>query len=355
MQDIHLWQHRLRHLLALPAALNSLAMGARERLRSRSAGRAWNPPAPVVGVGGIDPTARGKVMVSAWLLGWAKAHGVPAVLLARAASDATRQPVEVTPDTPLAECGMDAAMLARYRPGSAILADKDPVRAGKAALAAPGADPGLFILHGLFSDFSVKRSADIVLMGAHDLDKGWGRVFPAGGWREGAGALSRASAFVLHLWPDEAQLRRPLAERRLRGFEKPVFTVHPSIWRLRTLDGRTAHDLDGAPYLLVTGQSNQDVAAKACQKFLKLPPRLRVIFPDTHRFTPQDKAMIAADAQRMRSPHVVATPAAALLLGSIPGVTLWTYEPDVVLGPCLFTGVPFRAWWEETWAAAGGR
>lgn len=355
MQDMHAWQHRFRHLLAPPAALVSMAMRARARLYSKGLLRAFAPPVPTVGVGGIDSLSRGKVMVSAWLLGWARAHGIPAALLAGTrGAQPSSSPLEVTPETPVQECGVDAALLARYRPGSAILADRDPVRACKAALKAPGEAPRLLIAHDHFSSLSLKRSADIVLMGAHDLDKGWGRVFPAGGWREGAGALSRASAFVLHLWPDEAQLRRPLAERRLGSFEKPVFTVHPSIWRLRSLDGRTAQDLDGAPYLLVAAQSNQDVAAKACQKFLKLPPRLRVIFPDSHRFTPQDQAMIAADAQRIRAPHVLATPEAALLLGSVPGVTLWTFEPDVVIGPCLLTGAAFKPWWDTVWAEAEG-
>ncbi|MFZ5426915.1 MAG: tetraacyldisaccharide 4'-kinase [Thermodesulfobacteriota bacterium] len=350
MQDLFVWQQRLRPLLAPPAALASLAMRLRASMFRKGLLPSWKPPVPAVGVGGIGSLARGKVMVSAWLLGWAEARGLKAALLAgtRGASP-SETPLPVLPDTPAAECGVEAALLAAYRPGAAILADPDPARAGRHAMKQLEPAPDLLILHDHFSSLRAGRSADLLLLGPHDLDKGWNRPFPSGSWREGAQALERASAFVLHIWPDELPLRRALAERRLKRFGKPVFTVHPSIWRLRSTDGLTSADLDGEPYLLVAAQSNQDVAAKAAQKFLKLPPRLRVVFPDSHRFTREDQAQIAADAARMRAPHVLATPEAALLLGSVPGKTLWTFDPDVVLGPCLLAGAAFTPWWEKTW------
>jgi len=108
----------------------------------------------------------------------------------------------------------------------------NPARAGASAW--KNCQPDLLLLHDFFSDPTVSRRADIVPLSPQDLDKGWNRVFPAGSWSEGAKALGRASAFVLHLKPGEAPLRKPLAERRLAGFERPVFTVHPEIWRLRT-------------------------------------------------------------------------------------------------------------------------
>ncbi|MFP5223542.1 MAG: tetraacyldisaccharide 4'-kinase [Acidobacteriota bacterium] len=349
MQDLLLWQQRFRHVLAPPAALAALFMRAREGLYSRKYLPSWAPPCPVVGVGGIDAHARGKVMVSAWLMGWAKARGLGHVLLTGPGEASPQDmPLSVMAGTPAFECGAEAALLARYRPDAVILADVDPVRAGKSAWKT--ISPDLFILHGFFPALSMRRKADIVLLSAHDLDRGWNRPFPAGSWREGAGALKRATGFVLHIWPDDVPLRAKLAERRLAPLEKPVFTVHPRIWRLRADDGRTATDLGGEPYLLVAAQSNQDVAAKAAQAFLGLPPRLRVIFPDSHRFTSHDQAQLAADSARMRAPHILATPEAALRLGSVPGKTLWTFDPDVVLGPCLLTGQAFTPWWEGVWA-----
>ncbi len=351
MQDLFAWQQRLRPLLAPPAALAALSMRLRANMFAKGLLPSWQPPIPAVCVGGVDSLARGKVMVSAWLLGWAGARGLNAALLAgtRGASP-SETPLAVDPSTPVSECGVEASLLAGYRPGATILADPNPVRSGKHAMKRLDPKPDLLILHDHFSNLRARRSADIVLLGPLDLDKGWNRPFPAGSWREGAKALERASAFVLHIWPDELPLRRALAERRLKQFGKPVFTVHPSIWRLRRTDGHTAPDLGGEPYLLVAAESNQDVAAKAAHKFLGMVPRLRVVFPDSHRFTREDQAQIAADATRMRAPHVLATPEAALLLGSVPGKELWTFDPDVVLGPCLLTGTSFTPWWEGTWA-----
>lgn len=349
MQDILLWQQRLRPLLAPPAALAALFARLRESLYAKNALPSWTPPAATVCVGGVDPQARGKVMVSAWLLGWAKARGLSAALLTGPGeASPSDMPLSVLAGTSSAVCGAEAALLARYRPEAVILTDANPVRAGKSACKT--VSPDMLLLHGFFSHLSIRRKADIVLLSAHDLDRGWNRPFPAGSWREGAKALRRATGFVLHIWPDEVPLRAKLAERRLAHLDKPVFTVHPSIWRLRGSAGQSAQDLGGEPYLLVAAQSNQDVAAKAAQKFLKLPPRLRVIFPDSHRFTSHDQNQIAADAARMRTPHILATPEAALRLGDVPGKTLWTYDPDVVLGPCLLTGQAFIPWWEDVWA-----
>jgi tetraacyldisaccharide 4'-kinase len=354
MQDTIAWQHRFRHLLAPPAALTSLAMRLRAALYARRILPSWTPPVPTVCVGGVNSLARGKVLVSAWLLGWAEARGLTPALLAgpRDASPGD-MPFAVTADTPASQCGADAALLARYRPGTTIMADDNPVRAGKPVCKTR--QPGILLLHDFFSALSIGRGADILLLNAHDLDKGWNRPFPAGSWREGKHALKRAHAFILHIWPDEIPLRKTLAERRLAHLGKPILTVHPRIWRLRQATGETATDLGGEPYLLVTAESNQDVAAKAAQAFLGLPPRLRIVFPDSHRFTNQDQDQIAADAARIRAPHVLATPEAALRLTSVPGRTLWTYDPDVVLGPCLVTGQAFLPWWETCWTELTSR
>ncbi|MBI4805157.1 MAG: tetraacyldisaccharide 4'-kinase [Desulfovibrio sp.] len=348
MQDIFVWQHRFRHLLAPPAALTSLAMRLRAALYARHVLPSWTPPVPAVCVGGVNSLARGKVLVTAWLMGWAEARGLhPALLAGPRDASPSDMPFLVTADTPAAQCGTDAALLARYRPGATIMADDKPGRAGKSVSKAH--QPGIFILHDFSSALSIGRNAEIQLLNAHDLDKGWNRPFPAGSWREGKHALKRANAFILHIWPDELPLRKTLAERRLAHLGKPIFTVHPRIWRLRQATGETATDLGGEPYLLVTAESNQDVAAKAAQAFIGLPPRLRIVFPDSHRFTNQDQDQIAADAARIRAPHVLATPEAALRLASVPGRTLWTYDPDVVLGACLVTGQNFLPWWETCW------
>ena len=341
-------------LLTPPSVLTGLAMRVRHALYARKLLPAWTPPAPAVGVGAISPDTGGTVMLSAWLLGWTKARNLRPALLAGVCEGSARTlPLAVTADTAPGECGAEAALLARYRPGTPILADNSPGRAGRHA--AKSLSPDLYILHDFFSRPEIRRHADIVLLSAHDLDKGWNRPFPGGSWRENATALRRAAAFVLTIMPGETHLRGPLAQRRLAGLGKPVFTLYPKIWRLRDASGQSAQDLGGEPYLLVTEQSGQDLAAKAAKNVLGLPPRLTVVFPGSHRFTPQDIVQISQDAARMRAPHVLATPGAALRLGSVPGVTFWTYDPHVVLGPCLLSGREFIPWWEEHWKELSGK
>ena len=327
-------------------------MRARAALYAKKILPAWNPPAPAVCVAGLTPHTRGKMMLSAWLIGWAEAHGLHPALLARPGHvEAHRLPLSVTSETPFAQCGPQIGLLAKYRPNAAILADTRPVRAAKTAWET--LRPGLFILHDFFSDLSIRRQADLVLLEPNDLDKGWNRPFPAGFWREGLSALSRAAAFVLHIGPRDIPARKALIERRLTRFNKPVFTIHPRIWRLRHADGRTAENLGNEPYLLITPESNQDMAAKAAHAFLGAPPRLKIVVPDSYRFTPQDRAQIAADAVRLRAPHILATNDAFPVLSAVPGCNLWTYDPDVTLGPCLLTGQNFTSWWDAQWNGRG--
>jgi len=248
----------------------------------------------------------------------------------------------------MAQCGPHLALLAQYRPGAAIWADTRPARAGKRVWNA--LHPDFFILHDLFSCLFIRRQVALVLLEPGDIDKGWNRSFPSGFWREGLSSLARADAFVLHIAPDDVPVRKPLAERRLSRFAKPVFTIHPRIWRLRHVSGHTAQDLGGENYLLVTPESNQDMAAKAAQTFLGKAPRLKIVFPDSHRFTQQDQAQIAIDATRLRAPHILATDDAFLRLSNIPGRNLWTYDPDVSIGPCLLSGQAFTPWWDAKWA-----
>jgi len=334
MHELHPWQRRLRPLLTPPAAAYGLAMRLRAALYAKRLLPAYCPSAPSAGVGAIAWGARGRVMVSAWLLGWAQARGLKPALVASLAS------------------GNDAELLAAYRPGVPILREADPVKACKTAHAEH--TPDFLVLHDLFSTLNIRRRSDLALLDPLDLDKGWDRPFPSGFWREPAQALGRASAFVLCLSPEDVPPRRKLVERRLSRFERPAFTVHPDIWQLRAVaDDRTATDLGGEPYILVASESQQEAAAKAAKAFLGTQPRFRMLVAEGHRFSPHDLAQLGADATRMRCPHILATPETALRIGHVPGRTLWTYDPEVVMGPCLLSGQAFTPWWDGQWRQWG--
>jgi len=350
MNELLDWQRRLRPLLSLPAGLHALGRRVSAWLYSRRLLPAWSPKAPTVGVGTIAVGAWGEALVSAWMLGWARSRGFrPVALVHPGWGGPSDPPLLVDANTDFFRCGAEAALLARYRPDTLVYSDSRPARAGRAAKKA--GSPDFYLLCGHFSALGVRRTADLVVLTPGDLDKGWNRVLPAGMWRESARALNRAAVFVVCISPEDLTLRRNLIERRLARFGKPVFPLHPRLWRLRRpATGETTDTLGGEPYMLVAQDSNHDMAAKAARAFLGQAPRFQVIVDDAHHFTAQDRAQIAHEATRMKIPHVLATPETALGLALVPGRVLWTYDPDVVLGPCLFGGQAFTPWWEKTFA-----
>ncbi|GAB6036947.1 hypothetical protein JCM15519_15060 [Fundidesulfovibrio butyratiphilus] len=353
MNELLDWQRRLRPLLSLPAGLYALGRRASAWLYRKRLLPSWNPKAPCVGVGTLAVGAWGETLVSAWMLGWARARGLRAAALVHPGwGGPSDPPMRVDAGTDPFHCGAQAALLARYRPEALVYCDRRPARAGRAAKKA--ANPDFYLLCGHFSDLSARRGADVVVLTPQDLDKGWNRPLPAGWWRESAQALNRAAAFVVCISPEDLTLRRNLVERRLAKFGKPVFPLHPRLWRLRRpTTGETTETLDGEPYMLVAGDSHHDMAAKAARAFLGQGPRFQIIVDDAHHFTPQDRAQIAQEATRMKTPHVLATPEAALGLDRVPGRVLWTYDPDVVIGPCLLGGQAFTPWWETIFADLG--
>jgi tetraacyldisaccharide 4'-kinase len=72
---------------------------------------------------------------------------------------------------------------------------------------------------------------------------------------------------------------------------------------------------------------------------------------DRHRFTRQDFEHLRADAVRLRTAVAVTSPRFDLKLrqgaGQLGGLSVWTYDPEVVFGPRLLTDQPFLAWWES--------
>ena len=76
---------------------------------------------------------------------------------------------------------------------------------------------------------------------------------------------------------------------------------------------------------------------------------------DRHRFTRQDFEHLRADAVRLRTAVAVTSPRFDLKLRQgadyLSGLTVWTYDPEVVFGPTLFTDQTFLAWWEDRFGA----
>jgi len=185
-----------RLLLALMGPVSrAYALWGRLKIRLYGLGlcRTCRPRAVVVGVGGMSPESRGRVLLTSWLLGWARAQRVEAAVVAPLGEG--RPPLlphQVSPGGDPDDSGIEAALLASYAPDVRCLVDADPIRATLAAMRE--FSPHLLVLQDALGDPRLGRDADLAILTAEDLGRGWDRVFPAGAWRRDASALAGAAA-----------------------------------------------------------------------------------------------------------------------------------------------------------------
>ena len=129
-------------------------------------------PVPALSVGNLTVGGTGKTPMAAWLVGELLARGArPALVLRGVGDDEARVHALLNPDAP-------------------VVADPDRVAASARARAA-GAD--VVVLDDAFQHRRARRDADLVLVSAERFD-GRARLLAAGPFREGLGALRRASA-----------------------------------------------------------------------------------------------------------------------------------------------------------------
>jgi len=333
------------------APLGSLyAFGMRLRAKRYLKGKldSWEPSAPCVSIGGISRHENGRVLLSAWILGWALAKKLfPVVLTPPIGGAPSQSPFLIEPGSDFRESGAEAFLLAKYRPEAKILVDKNLSRAGKTA--AKIWQPGLFVLHDGFSRLEAGRGIDVALLGRADLDAAWNRVIPSGPWREGAEALARADALVLHMDAEDFEASRKLIEERLVPLEKPIFSFSFKIWQVREPGVGPVAGFEEEPYILVCGDAEQHLASRAAEKFLGHKPRFRLTFPDDHRPTTFDAQKVAAEAKRMRCGRVLCAPKQAVWLTPLEGAKLFVYDPEIGFGPGFGQQRSFGEWWSTAW------
>ncbi|MHC1791335.1 tetraacyldisaccharide 4'-kinase [Solidesulfovibrio sp.] len=341
--------------LVLPAGLYSLYRRIEAKFFSLGLGRVCRPAAATAVVGGMSPDCRGRVLLTAWLLGWANARGVGAAVAGPVGDGhPPALPFQVMPGANPNEAGIEAALLARYAPSGRFLVDPDLRRAAVSAVRAFG--PRLLVLQDALGEPRLRRDVELAILTLDDLGPGWNRVFPAGSWRRGARVLAQASAFCIHAGPLTLEAAMQAAAKRLAVYGKPVFGMTFDIWRWRGPDGPAgAAALAGRPYITVLGESDRDSLPQMIGSQLGAAPRMAFFVHDRHRFTRQDFEQLQADAVRLRAEVVITSPRFALKLRQggprLDGLPVWTYDPEVVFGPTLFTDQPFLAWWEDHFGA----
>jgi tetraacyldisaccharide 4'-kinase len=296
------------------------------------------------------------VLLTSWLLGWAKARDITSAVTAPVEDGSPpAAPFQVLSGGDPRQSGIETGLLARYVPWGRILIDSDPIRAAQSAIRSFA--PDMLVLHDALGDPRLSRDLDLAILTPADLGPGFNRVFPAGNWRRDVSALARASAFCIFAGPMVLDEAMAAAKRRLADFGRPVFGMTFRIWRWRGPDGPTRTEtLAGKPYIAVFGESDRDMLPEMLRRMLGAAPRFSFFVHDSHRFTRQDFENLRADAGRLQVTNILTSPRLELKLrrgrDMLDGFTVWTYDPEVVFGPTLFCDVPFLPWWEAAYAAA---
>lgn len=365
-------------------------MAKRRKLYTRGALPVFVPRCPCVAVGNIAWGGTGKTPFTAWLLTWARQRDLKAVVLTRGYGGSPgKTPLLARADTSPEQAGDEPLMLAQAFPEASVLVF--PKRGESARYAQNHLNPDLFILDDGMQHLRMGRHADIVLLRPEDLEEEWNRVIPAGSWREDASALATASAFAIKADEKEFARLTPMAEKRLAGLGKGLFsfTLHPIGLRplltkaeqraalprneacgTESASGSTSeqkagnlaeksldswiskHEYVDRPYILVSGVGNPAQAEASARLLMGRSPVQHFDFADHHPYSIADiQAIVKMSAAPL---PVICTAKDAVKLqsfgeawGSLP---VWVMETEVRFGPYLFCDRSFPQWWEQWWA-----
>jgi tetraacyldisaccharide 4'-kinase len=329
----------------------------RARRRRYENGAACRTDVPCVSVGNIGWGGSGKTPVVQWLLQWAAVHGLHAVVLTRGyKASPPGLPYVVTPQSSAAHAGDEPLMLARSCPQATVVVD--PVRSRSARWAQERLAPDFFVLDDGFQHVQVARDTDLVLLKKDDLHAEWGRVLPAGSWREGPEALSRAAAFCIKCGSGEFSGLVPDFENRLGSFGVPVFGFSLRPGALIPVCG--AHEgaqlPAGAPYVLFSGVGDPAQVAVTVSSFLGYDPVRHHVFADHHGYTQADMDRMAGYGLPL-----VCTPKDAVKLTAPCGVPVWTLSLETnfhsvwnAQPPAGQAGEGFAQWWQCRWQRLAG-
>ncbi len=341
--DPLVWQQRLKPLLSPLGGLYAHLTALRRMLWERGLLRRYRPSCPCVSVGNICWGGTGKTPLTAWLMDRAVRQGIRPVLLTRGyKAELSVVPVHVNPHHTARDVGDEPIMLARACPEGDVVVD--PRRSRAAAYAERSLHPGLLLLDDGFQHLAVERDVDLVLLRPADVLDQWDCVLPAGSWREGRSALSRAHAFLIKADPEHMRELAPTLRERLADFERPVFSfsLRPTgLFKVGDVKELTAETFGDRPYVLVSGVGEPQQVEETARAYLGRSPERHFVFPDHHCFLFRDAAEIAA----LNLP-VICTDKDAVKLRHVPIPDLWSLRVEVCFGPWLWCETAFPDWWE---------
>lgn len=340
-------QRGLSGVLRPASSLYGFIMAVRRRLWEKDTLKRLDPPCPCVSVGNISWGGTGKTPIVDWILSRSANAGLRTVVLTRGyKAHVSRPPVLVTSQHSPRDVGDEPLMLALHHPHAAIVVDPDRRRSGSYAISS--LTPDMLVLDDGFQHLTVKRHLDMVLLRPEDLDDQWNRVIPGGSWRENISALHHAD--VLCIKATEAQFGEllPAMHKKLRQFEKPVFsfTLKPvQLTRIDETGTATPAAFGGRPYALVTGVGHPEQVLHTVTAYMGYEPEHHLMYPDHHDYEFRDAKKLTA----LQMP-ILCTAKDEVKLRRMPVPQLWCVRVAAVFGPCLWSRDPFPEWWDR-WLA----
>lgn len=348
--DYKKMQKSLAPLLGPAGSAYSAIMSLRAKAYAAGLKKSRAPKAFCVSVGNIAWGGSGKTPISDWLLGWGKAKGLNTALLTRGyGGESEERPLLVKAHTSPEQSGDEPLMLARRHPESYILADPNRRRALDWLEANTTTD--FIVLDDAMQHMAIKRDLNLVLLRAEDLaNETWGKVIPAGEWREPPSALSRASAFMLRMNPEAFAAAGELVKKRLSAYERPVFSFMLSPIGLLPLGKNEPllNNLNGRPYALCTGVGSPEQVAESARTLLGAEPERSFIYPDHHKFGPADLKLMSKAGLPLVMTAKDAVKIQQLALGALD-LECYTLESRVDFGPGMFCELGFADWLAGRW------
>ncbi len=341
-----------RWLYPLLAPLGRVyAWGMARRRKAHALGRtpAAMPHAPCVSVGNIALGGSGKTPLVGWLVQWAVERELRPCVLTRGYGGKPRHlPLLVTPDADWRETGDEPLLLARRFPQAHVLVD--PERARAVDFARTHLAPKIFIMDDGMQHLRLHRHLDLILLRPRDFTTDWGRVLPAGPWREGPSALRAGAAFLVKAEPEEFLAHAGSIEERMAPFGRPVFSfaLRPR-GLFRTTDGAPLTEKPDGGYVFVSGLGDNPRAVATAQGFMGRAPAAVLAFRDHHAYSRGDVERIRRAKEQHDAAVVICTDKDAVKLAPLALPWLHALRVEVEFGPTLFADMPFERWWEERW------
>lgn len=342
-------QRRLYPLLAPLGRFYAWGMARRRTAHALGRTPATMPHAPCVSVGNIALGGSGKTPLVGWLVRWAVERELrPCVLTRGYRGRPPRLPLLVTPDAVWRETGDEPLLLARRFPQAHVLVD--PERARAVDFARTHLAPKIFIMDDGMQHLRLHRHLDLILLRLRDFTTDWGRVLPAGPWREGPSALRAGAAFLVKAEPEAFLAHAGSIEKRMAPFGRPVFSFSLRPQGLYRVEDGAALDVtpdDG--YVFVSGLGDNQQAAATAQRFMGRAPVAVLPFRDHHVYGRGDVERIRRAKEEHGAATVICTEKDAVKLAAFALPWLHALRAEVAFGPALFTDMPFALWWEERW------